>query len=70
MKYTELISNHLAGSKESVGDFAKRIGVSRSTVYRAMSDDYHVLFHLVEKIVRACGGDIVIVTPQDNKKNN
>lgn len=63
MKYNELISTYLDSTKETVGQFAKRAGVNRSTVYRAKSGDRHLLFHLVESMVVAAGGSIVIQPP-------
>lgn len=63
MKLHELIQRHLESSKEPVGNFAKRAGVNRSTVYRAKAGSDHLLFHLVEGMVRAAGGELKIVTP-------
>ena len=61
MKLNDFINNYLEASKESVGVFAKRAGVNRSTVYRAKAGSDHLLFHLVEGMVRAAGGEFKIV---------
>lgn len=58
MRYHEFIRAYLRSSGESVGQFARRAGVNRSTVYRARSGDGHLLFHLVEKMVSAAGGSL------------
>lgn len=64
MKYDEFISGFVSSSKEPVGDFAKRAGVSRAAVYRAMWGN-NILFSQLERMVSAAGGKIEIVSVSD-----
>lgn len=64
MKYDEFISGFLTSSKEPVGEFAKRAGVSRVAVYRAMWGK-NILFSQLERMVSAAEGRIEIVPDND-----
>lgn len=69
MNYDEFISSYLDNSSESVEQFARRAGVHRSSVYRAKAGD-NLLYSLVEKLVRAAGGKIIISIDAPRKKRN
>lgn len=60
MKYNTFIKNYLAEANETIGAFAKRAGVSRVTVYRAMNKQ-NILIEPLEKIIVAAGGSLEIV---------
>lgn len=60
MKYNELIARHLKDSGETAQDFARRAGVSRATLYRAL-DGIPVKLPLLEKLLRAAGFSLAAV---------
>ncbi len=60
MKYDIFIKDHVRASKENVEMFAKRAGVHRSSVYRAING-MPLMFPLVKRMVEAAGGKIEIV---------
>ena len=68
MKYNELILNYLSSADETVRDFAKKAGVHRSSVYRARNGK-DMSFHLIEKMVNAAGGEVVILARKKAKAN-
>lgn len=60
MKYNDLIARHLQDSGETAQAFARRAGVSRATLYRAL-DGIPVKLPLLEKLLRAAGFSLAAV---------
>lgn len=60
MKYNNLIERHLKESGETAQAFARRAGVSRATLYRAL-DGIPVKLPLLEKLLRAAGFSLAAV---------
>lgn len=67
MKYASFIADYLQSSQEDLCAFAKRAGVHRSTVYRALAGE-NLMMSMVERMVMAAGGSIEIVGKQGSSK--
>lgn len=60
MKCDIFLKRHLNESCETVSAFARRAGVHRSTVYRALAG-HNLRLEVIDKLVVAAGGQMVIV---------
>ena len=58
MHYKEFILNFLKQNHEKPSDFAKRAGVARASVYRAMQGK-NLLFSHINAMIKAANGQIV-----------
>ena len=67
MKYNDLIARHLQDSGETAQAFARRAGVSRATLYRAL-DGNPVKLPLLEKLLRAAGFSLAAVRTEPSPR--